>query len=192
VIGILDYGLAKAADSIFKHVITPAVTHASTFAAVEDLCKSAGEVTEATLRLEQSSDHKFEDVDGDAMYSGILKVVKFICSSLCFGNVTWIHSFGRLTWPRISELIISKFLSKVVPEDASKLADFQKIIERTSQFEAALKELNFVSSSDAESRLSKYAEDVEVHFASRKKIEILAKARNLLLQCNFTIPQVGF
>jgi centromere/kinetochore protein ZW10 len=189
VIGILDYGLAKAADSIFKHVITPAVTHASTFAAVEDLCKSAGEVTEATLRLEQSSDHKFEDVDGDAMYSGILKVVKFICSSLCFGNVTWIHSFGRLTWPRISELIISKFLSKVVPEDASKLADFQKIIERTSQFEAALKELNFVSSSDAESRLSKYAEDVEVHFASRKKIEILAKARNLLLQCNFTIPQ---
>jgi centromere/kinetochore protein ZW10 len=79
--------------------------------------------------------------------------------------------------------------SQVVPEDASKLADFQKIIERTSQFEAALKELNFVSSSDAESRLSKYAEDVEVHFASRKKIEILAKARNLLLQCNFTIPQ---
>lgn len=82
--------------------------------------------------------------------------------------------------------------SQVVPEDASKLADFQKIIERTSQFEEALKELNFVSPSDAESRLSKYAEDVEVHFASRKKIEILAKARNLLLQCNFTIPQVGF
>ncbi|XP_010413935.1 PREDICTED: centromere/kinetochore protein zw10 homolog isoform X2 [Camelina sativa] len=189
VIGMLDYGLAKAADSIFKHVITPAVTHASTFTAVEDSSKTSGEITEATLRLKKSSDHKIEDVDGDAIYSGILKVVKFVCSSLCFGNSTWIHSFGRLTWPRISELIISKFLSKVVPEDASKLADFQKIIERTSQFEAALQELNFVSSSDAESRLSKYAEDVEVHFASRKKIEILAKARNLLLQCNFTIPQ---
>ncbi|KAL1221809.1 CentromerePkinetochore -like protein zw10 [Cardamine amara subsp. amara] len=189
VIGMLDYGLAKAADSIFKHVITPAVTHASTFIAVEDSSKTSGEITEAKLRLEQSSDHKIEDVDGDAIYSGILKVVKFICSSLCFGNVTWIHSFGRLTWPRISELIISKFLSKVVPDDASKLADFQKIIERTSQFEAALKELNIVSPSDAESRLSKYAENVEVHFASRKKIEILAKARNLLLQCNFTIPQ---
>ncbi|XP_023640732.1 centromere/kinetochore protein zw10 homolog isoform X2 [Capsella rubella] len=189
VIGMLDYGLAKAADLIFKHVITPAVTHASTFAAVEDLSKTSGEITEAILRLEQSSGHKIEDVDGDAIYSGILKVVKFICSSLCFGNVTWIHSFGRLTWPRISELIISKFLSKVVPEDASKLADFQKIIERTSEFEAALKELNFVSPSDAESRLSKYAEDVEVHFALRKKIEILATARNLLLQCNFTIPQ---
>lgn len=82
--------------------------------------------------------------------------------------------------------------SQVVPEDASKLADFQKIIERTSQFETALKELNFVSPSDAEGRLSKYAEDVEVHFASRKKIEILAKARTFLLQCNFTLPQVSF
>uniref|UniRef100_A0A1J3F7N8 Centromere/kinetochore protein zw10-like protein n=1 Tax=Noccaea caerulescens TaxID=107243 RepID=A0A1J3F7N8_NOCCA len=189
VIGMLDYGLAKAADSIFKHVITPAVTHASTFAAVEDSSKTSGEIIEAILKLDQSSDHKIEDVDGEAIYSGILKVVKFICSSLCFGNVTWIHSFGRLTWPRISELIISKFLSKVVPEDASKLADFQKIIERTSQFETALKELNFVSPSDAEGRLSRYAEDVEVHFASRKKIEILAKARYFLLQCNFTLPQ---
>ncbi|WZY81708.1 centromere/kinetochore protein zw10 homolog [Brassica rapa] len=189
VIGMLDYGLAKAADSIFKHVITPAVTHASTFNAVEDSCKTSGDITEATLQLDQSSDHKTEDVDGEAIYSGILKVVKFICSSLCFGNVTWIHSFGRLTWPRISELIISKFLSKVVPEDASKLADFQKVIERTSQFETALKELNFVSPSDAEGRLSKYAENVEVHFASRKKIEILAKARSLMLQCNFTIPK---
>lgn len=159
-----------------------------------------------------------EDVNGEAIYSGILKVVKFICSSLCFGNVTWIHSFGRLTWPRISELIISKFLSKVrffiigklwwnfflwtatigcsfwsqvVPEDASKLADFQKVIERTSQFETALKELSFISPSDAEGRLSKYAENVEVHFASRKKIEILAKARSLMLQCNFTIPKVS-
>ncbi|KAJ4891498.1 Centromere/kinetochore protein zw10-like protein [Raphanus sativus] len=189
VIGMLDYGLAKAADSIFKHVITPAVTHSSTFVAVEDSSKTSGEITEATLKLEQSSDHKIENVDGDAIYSGVLTVVKFVCSSLCFGNVTWIHSFGRLTWPRISELIISKFLSKVVPEDASKFADFQKVIEKTSQFETALKELSFVSPSDAEGRLSKYAENVEVHFASRKKIEILARARSLLLQCNFTIPQ---
>ncbi|KAH0883238.1 hypothetical protein HID58_059334 [Brassica napus] len=190
VIGMLDYGLAKAADSIFKHVITPAVTHSSTFFAVEDSCKTSGEVAEATLNLEQSLDHKTEDVDGDAIYSGVLTVVKFVCSSLCFGNVTWIHSFGRLTWPRLSELIISKFLSKVVPEDASKFADFQKVIERTSQFETALKELSFVSPSDSEGRLSKYAENVEVHFASRKKIEILAKARSLMLQCNFTIPQL--
>lgn len=51
----------------------------------------------------------------------------------------------------------------------------------------------FISASDdKDNRLSDYAENVEVHFASRKRTEILAYARNLLLQSNFTIPQVCF
>lgn len=82
---------------------------------------------------------------------------------------------------------------QVVPDDASKLADFQKIINHTSEFEAALKETMFISASDSkDERLSKFAENVEVHFASRKKTDILAKARNLLLQCDFAVPQVSF
>jgi len=55
-------------------------------------------------------------------------------------------------------------LFQVVPEDASKLADFQKIIESTSQFETALKEIMFISASDnKDERLSNFAENVEVH-----------------------------
>ncbi|WVY90461.1 hypothetical protein V8G54_035975 [Vigna mungo] len=77
---------------------------------------------------------------------------------------------------------------KVVPTDASKLPDFQKIIIRTSEFEAALKELMYISS-DNDNRLSNFAENVEVHFAFKKKTEILAKTRNLLLECDFSIPQ---
>lgn len=84
------------------------------------------------------------------------------------------------------------FLFQVVPKDASKLADFQKIIECTSQFETGLKEMLFISSSDnKDERLSNFAENVEVHFASRKKAEILAKARKLLLRCDFDVPQVS-
>ncbi|XP_047179050.1 centromere/kinetochore protein zw10 homolog, partial [Vigna umbellata] len=78
--------------------------------------------------------------------------------------------------------------SQVVPTDASKLPDFQKIIIRTSEFEAALKELMYISS-DNDNRLSNFAENVEVHFAFKKKTEILAKTRNLLLECDFSIPQ---
>lgn len=82
---------------------------------------------------------------------------------------------------------------QVVPKDASKLADFLKIIKCTSEFETALREMKFISAPDnKDNQLSNFAENVEVHFASRKKTEILAKARNLLLQCDFAAPQVSF
>eukprot|EP00257_Ricinus_communis_P021278 XP_015580723.1 centromere/kinetochore protein zw10 homolog [Ricinus communis] len=190
VLGILGYGLAKVADQMFKFLIIPAVNSISSFSFIEDSEKVSEEMTEATLKMVQSFDAKIEVVDGESIYSGVARVVRFIFERICFQNVSWIRCFGRLTWPRISELIIANFLSKAVPEDASKLADFQKIIKHTSKFEADLKEMNFISTSDsADQKLSNFAENVEVHFASRKKTEILAKARNLLLQCNFTIPE---
>ena len=50
----------------------------------------------------------------------------------------------------------------------------------------------FISATDnKDDRLSTFTDNVEVHFASRKKVEILAKARNLLLQCDFVLPQVS-
>lgn len=86
---------------------------------------------------------------------------------------------------------INRFRYQVVPDDASKLADFQKVVQCTSQFETVLKDMDFISASDKDERLSNFADNVEVHFASRKKVEILAKARNLLLRSEFTLPQVS-
>lgn len=190
VVGILDYGLAKVADLIIKYVVTPAVNQGSPILFVEELDRDPKEMTEAALKMMPSVEPKIENAEGEAIYSAIMQVVKFIGKYIGFEEDSWIQCFGRLTWPRISELIISNFLSKVVPKDASKLADFQKVIESTSQFETALKELMFISASDKkDERLSNFAENVEVHFASRKKTEILAKTRKLLLQSDFDVPQ---
>lgn len=50
---------------------------------------------------------------GETIYSGVIQVIRFVYKSICFESGSWIRCFGRLTWPRISELIISNFLSKV-------------------------------------------------------------------------------
>ncbi|CAN1843365.1 Centromere/kinetochore protein zw10 homolog [Linum perenne] len=183
VVGILDYGLAKVADKMVKFVIAPAMNCSTTSSFVEEVKEASEGFTETILKTVSSSDPK-------RIYSSVLQVVKFISKSICLEKESWVHCFGRLAWPRISELIVSNFLSKVVPKDAANLAGFQIIIKNTSEFENSLKDLMFISASHKpDLKLSNFAENVEVHFASRKKIEILAKARNFLLHCDFSVPQ---
>ncbi|KAF6159179.1 hypothetical protein GIB67_032796 [Kingdonia uniflora] len=184
--GFLDYGLVKVADLVVKHVVIPTVRNASCFDFVEEITKDSEEVAEASLIYNPSSN---SEVAGENIYPSLIQVVKFIYEYPCFQNARWMQCFGRLSWPRISELVISNFLSKTVPNDASKLAEFQKTIKHTTEFETALKELMFISRTDSkDERLSYFTQNVEVHFASRKKREILSKARNLLLQCDFIVP----
>lgn len=186
VVGIMDYGLAKLADLIIKYLISPAVNSVSPVSFVEELYKDSRQMTEATMKITPSADPKNEEAAAVNIYGKIIQVLKFIHKNVCLEKGCWMLSLGRLTWPRISDLIISNILSKVVPDDASKLADFQMVIKVTSDFENALKEMDFISATDdRDKRLSEFTENVEVHFASRKKTEILAKARNSLLQCDF-------
>lgn len=188
VIGILDYGLAKVADMIVKFAISRVVS-CKYITFPEEIKQEEGHNIEAALKLISSSDHMIEQ-DVGTVYSELIKVVQFVYGSVCYQRSDWMQSFGRLTWPRMSQLIITNILSKVVPDDASKLADFQNIIKLTSEFETSLKEMMFISASgNTDNRLSDFTDNVEVHFASRKKVEILAKARNLLLQSDFTLPQ---
>ncbi|XP_016552618.2 centromere/kinetochore protein zw10 homolog isoform X2 [Capsicum annuum] len=190
-VGIMDYGLAKLADLMIKHVIVPVVSFGSTIL-VEWINQESENGVETNLKILPSADPNVDSIDGGSMYSVLVDVVKFISKSLCFENSTWMLCFGKLTWPRMSDLIVSNFLSQNVPDDASKLADFQKIVKCTSNFETSLKELMFIASSDGkDERLSKFVDNVEVHFASRKKVEILAQARNQLLQSDFCLPEDG-
>ncbi|XP_047943283.1 centromere/kinetochore protein zw10 homolog [Salvia hispanica] len=190
VAGVLDYGLAKIADLITKYVFTPVVSCKANPVVEEENSQESDNVREAVLKMVPSVEPEGNKVDGELMYSNIVRIIDFFSKCLCFNNGSWMCCFGRLTWPRMSDMIISNFLAKVVPDDASKLAEFQQIRKLTIDFEIALKELKFISSSnDKDHKLSSFADNVEVHFASRKKVQILARARNMLLQSDFSLPQ---
>ncbi|KAL3502506.1 hypothetical protein ACH5RR_036955 [Cinchona calisaya] len=189
-VGVLDYGLARVADLMIKHVISRAISCRSTVSVVEEISEDRGLTSEAVLTIISSTSDMSDSLGGETIYSALVQIVEFINKSLCFQCGLWMRCFGRLMWPRMSEMIISKFLAKVVPGDASKLSDFQKIVKLSSEFQAVLRELMFISTSDSkDERLTEFADNVEVHFASRKKVEILAKARCLLLQATFSISQ---
>ncbi|KAJ9560953.1 hypothetical protein OSB04_006113 [Centaurea solstitialis] len=201
VVGILDYGLAKVSDLMIRYVIAPAVQSGPHSFSVEERTLDPGHMAEVVLRITPPSDPQHDDYMWlvisclrlrtwmlKTIYSGLNVVIQFIFNFICFKNSSWMRYFGRLTWPRMSELIISNFLSKIVPNDASKLADFQTVRQLTYEFETSLKEVMFISSGKDE-RLSNFADNVEVHFATRKKVEILATARDLLLHSNFNLPK---
>ncbi|KAL9257403.1 Centromere/kinetochore protein zw10-like protein [Drosera capensis] len=190
VLDILDYGLARTADSIIKHVIGPAMNLKAPASFIVEANENSGENCDAVLRILPYLGSEIYGLDGEALFSRMITLVNFIFKHICLENGQWMRLFGKLTWPRMSDLIISNFLNKVVPDDASKLSDFRRIVSMSSEFEKALKDIMFISASDKnDKRLSNFADNVETHFALRKKIEILAKARKLILQCDFTLPQ---
>jgi len=72
------------------------------------------------------------------------------------------------------------------------MVDFQNVIKYTAEFETSLKEIKFISMTESEEeRLSHFTHNVEVHFASRKRLEILAKARNILLEFDHFFSSVS-
>lgn len=177
IVDVLDYGLAKVADFMFKHAIGPAITNKCIHVWEEPTQDSA-----AMLRINSSSEHH-GGTEVVTIYSNLSQIIKFIYKFVCFENEIWMQCFGRLTWSRMSDLIISHSLSKAVPEDAANMVEFENIIRSTSEFENSLKEMNLISCDNkSEERLSHFTHNVELHFAFKKKNEILAKARKILLQ----------
>ncbi|KAG9455109.1 hypothetical protein H6P81_008013 [Aristolochia fimbriata] len=193
IVGVLDYGLAKIADLMIKYIIIPTISNRFAVVFVEEINEDDERKVESILKVVTTSDSQSENIDDGTIYSKLIQVIKFTHKSVCLQNTKWTRCFGRLAWSRISELVISNFLSKAVPEDASKFAEFQKVIKLTVDFETNLKEIGFISTAESQDeKLSIFAENVEVHFASRKRNDILAKARRLLLQSEFVFsPEIA-
>ncbi|CAN6363104.1 unnamed protein product [Urochloa humidicola] len=186
IIDALDYGMAKVADLTLKHILAPAISNRHVAVSVEVLEEGGPEhsVVLSVVPSEELKDNK----DGSNLYSRIIDVINFVCKFICMENSKWVQSFAKLTWPRISDLVITHFLSKAVPNEASKLIEFQDVVRSTAEFENKLRSMTFLLPDRKDGKLTQFVDDVEVHFAVRKRSEILVKARNILVQYDYDNP----
>ncbi|XP_037459122.1 centromere/kinetochore protein zw10 homolog [Triticum dicoccoides] len=187
IIDSLDYGMAKVADLMVKHVFIPAISNISVTVSVEVLEKNGSTYPASVLSIVPSEELQGYK-DGSVLYSRIIDVIKFARKFICVENITWMQSFAKLTWSRISDLVITHFLSKAVPDEASKLIEFQDVIRSTTEFENTLRGMMFISPDRKDGKLTQFVDDVEVHFAVRKRNEILVKARYILVQYDYKNP----
>jgi centromere/kinetochore protein ZW10 len=82
-------------------------------------------------------------------------------------------------------------LCQAVPHEASKLIEFQDVVRSTTEFENTLRNMMFISHEKRDGKLTQFVDDVEVHFAVRKRNEILVKARHLLVHYDYDNPLVS-
>lgn len=64
-------------------------------------------------------------------------------------------------------------------------------MRNTAEFEEALRKMHFISGDNKDRKLSQYVDNVEVHFASKKRNELLVKARSILKGFNYADPPVS-
>ncbi|KAM0881150.1 hypothetical protein ACQ4PT_033126 [Festuca glaucescens] len=189
IIDSLDYGMAKVADLMIKQILIPAISNISVTVSVSVLEKS-GSTSSVSVLIIAPSEELQGYKDGSELYSRIIEVIKFVRKFICMENITWMQSFAKLTWSRISDLLITHFLSKAVPNEASKLIEFQDVVRSTSEFENTLRSMMFISPDRKDGKLTHFVNDVEIHFAVRKRNEILVKARDILVQYDYENPLV--
>ncbi|XP_078538480.1 centromere/kinetochore protein zw10 homolog isoform X3 [Lissotriton helveticus] len=85
---------------------------------------------------------------------------------------------GNMIWEDLSECIIKDCLVYSIPTDSSKLEEYEEVIKTTEMFEKALKDMRFLKGDST--NLLKYAQNVNVLFASKKCQDVIVAARNLM------------
>lgn len=76
---------------------------------------------------------------------------------------------------------------QAVPNETSEFAEFQELAQVTADFETSLGRANLIPDwNETEGdKLRRFSSDVELHFAVKKRKQVVAKARNLLVASDY-------
>eukprot|EP01135_Chromosphaera_perkinsii_P010997 Nk52_evm31s2309 gene=Nk52_evmTU31s2309 len=126
-----------------------------------------------------------------------IKTVFDFVSKQMFGDVflsgdksdkPMIYLFGEKIWKELYSRIISESLAPSIPTHHVELEKYSKVVEFTVAFEREMIESGFVPGDSNE--LSEYVKNVNVHYAKKKRNDMLATARELMANEDHNMVEV--
>ncbi|KAK9717450.1 ribosome biogenesis protein ytm1 [Basidiobolus ranarum] len=192
-LGILDKSVNVFKRSFLKHILRPFSKHPDSLINVEKTFDSA--------RL------TYREMDNEAnegqYFDNLTEVFDFVALHVCnvkedseSQNVTinsnnplyMVKNIGKLL-PEICQEIISGYLSPALPSRLSELDSFAKIGDKAKKFEERLHTLGFVEREFA--LLTKYVDDIDIHFSERLRENLLETARTLMIAEDFSTVEIA-
>jgi hypothetical protein len=133
--------------------------------------------------------------------AGLAEVLAFVVFHVLSSNEACVRIFGGFLWGPLVDAIIKNCLAANIPDTTSQLMDYKRVAVLIEDFELRMENLGIAPTpgilrkekiSDKVSiTLSEYIHDIDIHFALKKQRQLLARARELLVQTDHTSTLVA-
>ncbi|ORX81531.1 Centromerekinetochore Zw10 [Basidiobolus meristosporus CBS 931.73] len=100
----------------------------------------------------------------------------------------YMQLFGKIWWQDVWDLVLPRCLALTIPGDRDQLAAYDGITEIALAFEKKMTELGLIPEDSC--FISSFVKNIYVHYAKKKRSELLATAREILLNEDYNTVEV--
>ncbi|KAK9764478.1 ribosome biogenesis protein ytm1 [Basidiobolus ranarum] len=100
----------------------------------------------------------------------------------------YMQLFGKIWFHELWDLLLPKCLTLTIPGDRDQLAAYDSITEIAIVFEKKMMELGLIP--EEKHLISKFVKNIYVHYAKKKRSELLATAREIILNEDYNTVEV--
>ncbi|CAB4415250.1 unnamed protein product [Rhizophagus irregularis] len=193
----INMQLSRLKKNVMKYLIVPLLKHRESWDAsieVDDNIKA---------RLVIGPNSNVKNINKDRVFTPLITIFKFIYTFI-FGGLDpsskefiilplatqYASTFGKFISHDLRDVVISEYLSHVIPTETFEFKRFDEIAHDVRDFQAEMRKMGFMRQSrDAEEEeertLGAYVAKVDVHFTIKKRDKLLELGRNIMLDGNF-------
>ncbi|KAG8231565.1 hypothetical protein J437_LFUL011743 [Ladona fulva] len=179
----LHFKLNRFGAHLLSHIIKPLILHDSSVT-------MRNESDRALLEVKYTVNS--EKLPFQVTYKNLECVFRFLDEHLNFtlgDDVKLLTKIGDVTSSEFCDCFIKNCLSDTVPSSSDELESFDKVIQRTEEFQKSLMEIGYLTPENGS--IIEYARNVDVLFANKLCQNILAKSRTIMQKFLHDMVEVG-